>query len=178
MDIELKLINPTWINGKEDDCEDQCAHGNIKFLIGGKKLLDESEEFTVSAAALFLLRSLFSNHSEENPVSEGNILFPCCGFSIFETNSRYPIMIMGCPSGVDVDITHSNESVIIKSSNIEKTIPKKEWFKAVTDFASQVLNFYSENTKKVVPDDDEERKGWELFWKEFHELKNNAEKNT
>jgi hypothetical protein len=175
MSVELELIEPCWINGKSDDSADLCAHGKINFQIDGEKLVDASEEFTVSAASLFLLRSIFSDHTLEKPVAEGNVLFPCCGFTAWESASNYPVIIMGCPSGVDMIVTHSSGSVTIATESTTKSISKESWVKSVLGFANQVLNFYSLSIKKIESINPEDQKGWQLFWKEFHELKKRAE---
>lgn len=204
MNIELRLIGPTWIDSKSDDPEDQCAHGKVRFKVGEVSFLDETEEFTVSAAALFLLRSLFSNHSGDESVTDGNYLFPCCGFSLFkislpnkkrsiigalakfwtskplekEEAPDYPVLILGCPSGADIDVTHSHDTVTISAGEREVSVPKSVWFEAVLGFACQVSNFYNDCTEKVTSKDEEEREGWQLFWNEFAQLRHRAQREA
>ena len=62
-----------WINGEADDPEDLCLHGHAVARIAG-----ETVEFdcAVSAAALYLLKSL----TEDHLLGQGEQFFPCCGF--------------------------------------------------------------------------------------------------
>jgi len=70
--IKLELIDPHWINGHKDDPEDQCSHGNIRFVIDDLVIVEPKGEWTVSAAALFLLRTVTRDHSAGKSVSPQN----------------------------------------------------------------------------------------------------------
>lgn len=67
-----------WINGADDDPDDLCLHGHAVAYIGKHKL---EYDATVSAAALYLLKSLTENHIdyEENKP-------PRCGFHCIPIN--------------------------------------------------------------------------------------------
>ena len=48
-----------WIDGSADDPEDFCLHGHAVAIIGGETL---EYDCTVSATALYLLKTLTENH--------------------------------------------------------------------------------------------------------------------
>lgn len=81
--INLVVQGFQWIKGEDDDPDDQCAHGRVLFQINNTTFVKpEDGIWTVSASALYLLRTLSENHTIENPVAETNFLFPCCGFTV------------------------------------------------------------------------------------------------
>ena len=61
--FEISIDNICWLSGEKDDPNDLCAHGNVKVKIG-----DESFEYycTVSAAAVYLLKSIKEDHTIVN----------------------------------------------------------------------------------------------------------------
>jgi hypothetical protein len=70
-------------NRYDDDPEDHCVHGRVLFTINNIEFIKpEDGVWTISASALYLLRTITEDHTIENPVSEINFLFPCCGFSV------------------------------------------------------------------------------------------------
>ena len=74
-----KLINLIAYNilCSKDDADDLCLHGHAVAYIGNRKL---EYECTVSATALYLLKSL----TEDHIMCEDNQILPCCGFLIFQ----------------------------------------------------------------------------------------------
>ena len=72
MSFSISAGSYHWINGEADEPGDYCLHG-LAAVIG-----DERFEYdcTVSAAALYLLKTL----SEDHIMGEDNQLLPCCGF--------------------------------------------------------------------------------------------------
>lgn len=63
----IDIENFEWNNGKKDDPEDLCLHGNVVAYIGKVKL---EYNATVSATALYLLKTLTENHiiNEDNQI--------------------------------------------------------------------------------------------------------------
>ena len=60
----IKIIDLHWIDRKEDDGKDLCLHGNI-FVRIGDEIIDngiDNADWTVSAGALMMLRSIETNH--------------------------------------------------------------------------------------------------------------------
>jgi hypothetical protein len=75
--ISLAAHELCWIKGGSDDPEDQCAHGKVALEIDGVSLVrPEDGEWTVSAAALFLLRTLTADHTPERLLQRAVFSFP------------------------------------------------------------------------------------------------------
>lgn len=174
--IRLQLNSPHWVKDEGDDPADQCAHGRVDFVIDGQAFVSESDgDWTVSAAALFLLRTVAADHAPGAGVTSGNQLFPCCGFSIYPTSDGgYPCAIIGCPNGVDPSVRHAGDTVTVALGERKATLSRKAWASAVHDFASRIEAFYGASQAKQPIEDDEERRGWELFWMEWASLKEAA----
>ena len=89
--IILLPTNLHWIGGL-DDSADLYAHSGVDFRIGDSVLVKPSDgDWTVSAAALYLLRTLSQPHTRQQPITE--YLFPCCGNGIFELEVRFEIVL-------------------------------------------------------------------------------------
>jgi len=174
--ISLKLVNPTWIDGSADNPNDHCAHGGIEFVIDGLVISDGSEEYTTSGAALYLLRSVFFNHSEKDSLAEGNLIFPCCAFTPYKMESKYGVVVVGCPNGLHFEIKHIDSAVEIAYGQEIRKISVYEWASAVVSFSNQVLNFYADSSPKNPLEDKESVEGWDLFWSELQIRKNEASK--
>ncbi len=168
--IELKVQDFQWVKGSEDDPQDQCAHGRVQLKINNTEFVKpEDGIWTVSASALYLLRTLSENHTVENPVSEGNFLFPCCGFNVWLRGIRFKVLCMGCPNGVDVEVLHHDDMILIRSSTGSERVPKSEWASAVLGFVDSVRDFYRASLPKITIDDEFDRQGWAAFWQEWSE---------
>ena len=78
------ILTPTrlhWIKDDGDDQSDLCAHSPVLFQIEDKILVAPSDgNVTVSAAAIYLLRTLERDHTKGKPVGEQ--LLPCCGHAL------------------------------------------------------------------------------------------------
>jgi len=168
--ISLVAHELCWIKGVADDPGDQCAHGKVTFDIDGVSvIMPEDGEWTVSTAALYLLRTLTADHTRENPVAEGNFLFPCCGFNAWLCGDRYKVMCMGCNNGIDTWIRHEGSNVSISAGESTHVVSRSDWHAAVEGFAEQIEEFYARSSPKVRPQDEEDRKGWAAFWDEWRE---------
>jgi len=144
--VVLRPVNLRWINDAADDPTDICAHGDVEFHIGEDVLLDgtNGRNLTVSAAALYLLRTLSVPHTREAPV--GDHLFPCCGFSLYEVAGEPDVTICGCPNGEDFEVLHqiSGDSVIVRAADgREWPVGWSEWRAEVFGFADCVADFYA-----------------------------------
>jgi hypothetical protein len=117
-----------------------CAHGDIGFLIGDDVLLDTNgKDLTVSAAALYLLRTLSVPHTKTTPV--GDHLFPCRGFAMWDIPGQEDVALCGCPNGEDFEILHETdgESILIRAADgREWMVGWPEWRAAVFAFADRV----------------------------------------
>jgi hypothetical protein len=168
--IRLEAHSLRWVHGDLDDPDDQCAHGDVEFVANGTTLVPPGEaDWTLSAAALYLLRALTSDHTADAPVAEANFLFPCCGFTAWAEEGRYPVVLVGCPRGVDVWVSHGPGGVSLSSQAGEETVSEEEWKAAVLGFVGQVEEFYRQCSPKWQPLDEEDRAGWAIFWGEWNE---------
>jgi hypothetical protein len=154
--VVLRPSNLRWIKGTADDPADFCAHGDVEFRIGDDTLLEPAgRELTVSAAALYLLRTLSVPHSRESPV--GDHLFPCCGFCLYDVEGDPDVVVCGCPNGEDFEVFHqvSGAGVVVRASDgREWPVGWEEWRSAVFTFADRVSDFYAASSlKQVAPDD-------------------------
>ena len=158
MTLTLRTLNLRWIQDAADDPRDLCAHGNVEFCIDGDELLgpENDRTLTVSAAALYLLRTLALPHTRERPV--GSHLFPCCGFAMFEVAGEQDVGICGCCNGEDFEVLHrvSGDGVVIRAADgREWQVKWPEWRTAVFEFADQVSAFYAVGSPKEPEADDE-----------------------
>ena len=168
--ITLAAHELCWINGSADDPEDQCAHGKVAFEMDGMSLIKlEDGEWTVSASALFLLRTLTADHTPEHPVAEGSSLFPCCGCNVWLCGDQYPVMCMGCNEGIDTWIRHEGSLVHISAGKSSHVTSSDDWSVAVKGFAKQIEEFYAQCSPKVKLVDEEDRKGWAACRDEWRE---------
>lgn len=166
--IELVVQDFQWVKGPEDDPEDQCAHGRVFFKVNDMQFVKpEDGVWTVSASALYLLRTLTENHTAENSVAEGNLLFPCCGFVVWPIVDRFTVVCLGCPNGIDLEIVHQGDMISITSSKGSEIIQKSDWISAVLDFTDSVREFYQSSLPKADIVDAFENQGWAAFWQEW-----------
>ena len=86
---------------KEDIHADLCAHGKVKVEIGHERIagVEDDEDWTISATALFLLRTLERNHTKENQVGERDYL-PSWHLACWR--SGVDLVWIWCGSGVDL----------------------------------------------------------------------------
>ena len=167
--IQLDLHDLSWINDAVDDPNDFCAHGRVALTVSGVIWISPEEgKWTVSAAGLFLLRTLTDDHTPETPVAEMNQLFACCGSDAWLTSKgRYPVLCMGCDSGIDVYVRHIGNDVELHRGKHRDRVPLVEWRRATLGFCRAVRQFYETSTPKVPRDTDEDRLGWQGFWTEW-----------
>ncbi len=155
--------------GSGDDPYDLCAHGDVEFRIGDDVVLEPetAKNLTLSAAALYLLRTLSLPHTKATPVAEH--LFPCCGFTMYDLPNEEDVVICGCPNGKDFEVFHesSGAGVIIRAENGQEwRLGWPAWRTAVYGFADEVSEFYSTALSKH-PGDEEDAKGFRKFAAEW-----------
>lgn len=170
--FKINAVRQHWIkdDGKYDP-HDQCSHGRVFVQIGSEILHTEDDtSLTVSAASLFLLRSLQKNCGFEE---FHNLMMPCCGHSIF-LNGEDPksVHVLGCPGGVDWKTTHHGEMVELETHSGSKALIPFERFKnIVLQFVRDVEEFYGSPENKVPDEDVYYRRAFESFWIEWRSLK-------
>lgn len=168
--FDIRILDLHWIKDV-DDPTDLCAHGRVFVKIGNEIISDKkSLDITVSASALYLMRTLKINYKKDDFASQ---LLPCCGHFIIADDDNDFVNICGCPSGIDWTIIHTYDNRIkhISDSGQEAIIGKEQYKKIVLDFADQVENFYKTSIPKTIPTDDFDKKGYLTFWKEWRNLR-------
>jgi hypothetical protein len=143
-----------WIkdDGADDPC-DLCAHSPVRFQIDNDTLVAPEEgDVTVSAAAVYLLRTLERDHTNDDRV--GDQLFPCCGHAMYDTGDE-DVAICGCANGSDVYVTHVDDVNVRLTSATGKSyvVPVDEWRQATRKFSEDVLEFYDQSLPKTPADD-------------------------
>src|SRR6476619_288009 len=126
--ISLFALDPHWLESRSDPRDDQCAHGHVLFEVNGITFVcREDGALTLSAAALFLLRTLDHDHTVLASVAEGNQLFPCCGFNVWLCGQRFPVFVLGCPAGADVEVRHIGEVVEFTRADKRASVSRSDW---------------------------------------------------
>jgi hypothetical protein len=163
--IILRPYNLHWIKGAADDPKDPCAHGGVEFQIDGDTLIRPGDHtFTVSAAAIYLLRSLSQPHSNAHRSTE--FLFPCCG-CMFEAEDSDDVTIVGCNSGVDFEVSQAGDDVLISAGDGKQyRVTAAAWTQAVCEFSDVVRDFYTKSSPKKHYDAHDER-GYQQFLSEW-----------
>ena len=164
--IILRPTNLHWINESVDDPADLCAHSSVDFRINGDALIAPGDGiWTVSAAALYLLRSLSQPHRKAQGI--GDQLFPCCGNGIFEVEGEDDVLIVGCNSGIDFEVVQITDHVLLTGADgIDHHVPLSEWKRAVFDFSDAVWSFYAASSPKE-PEDHSEQRSFRKFLSEW-----------
>lgn len=159
--FEIDVTEFAWISGTADDPEDLCLHGKVTARIGNEVLEDHG---TVSASALYLLRSLTENHR----TGEENQMIPCCGHFLIANGDLSEVCISGCPYGTDWTVEQVSGGVkIVTDSGKETFVPMEEYREAVFRFADKVEAYYASCAPKK-PSDDFQQRGYSAFWNEWH----------
>lgn len=154
-----------WLEGS-DEKEDLCLHGHAVATIGSETL---EYDCAVSAAALYLLKTLTENHE----IDKDNQMLPCCGFFFTTDESLSNVTIVGCNNGIDWSVFHENDDVkIILKNGYEEIVPLNEYKNEVFKFADMIEDFYKSSLPKTLPKDEYQRNGYLTFWKEWHRRRN------
>ncbi len=163
MSFSITADHLFWINGTKDDPEDLCLHSHAVAIIGNQRL---EYEATVSATALYLLKTL----TEDHIIFQDNQLLPCCGFYMIPNKELDNVTILGCPNGIDWSVVHHDDnSVTLELEDGTKEIIAMDEYKAeVCRFADSIESFYMSCSPKVIPEDTMTRDGYFAFWNEWH----------
>lgn len=171
-DFDIHIIRQHWIMDDDRyDKGDLCSHGEVYLRIADELIISEKDgSYTLSATALYLLRSLDKNCDYE---SFGSQIVPCCGnLLVPSSNNEDYVVICGCPFGFDWKIQHIDGNVLFTSENgTEGKLDFEAYRKMVIDFAKEVQLFYQPKLK-VLPSDEFEFNGFTQFWNEWHALIN------
>lgn len=163
--FKIDVTDFTWINGPEDDPKDLCLHGKVTAHIGDEVMEDQG---TVSASALYLLRSL----SEDHQTGQENQMIPCCGHFMVASEDLSAVWISGCPNGTDWKVEQVSGGVKITTESGKETFVPMDAYRAeVFRFADKVESYYAACGPKE-PYDDFQQKGYTAFWNEWHRRRN------
>ncbi|HIT72412.1 MAG TPA: DUF3885 domain-containing protein [Candidatus Fimicola cottocaccae] len=163
--FQINAYDFYWIDGTKDNKDDLCLHGDVSVRIE-KEILSYS--CCVSASALRMLETIKNDHYITNT---GEQMLPCCGHSMFADENLENVYISGCDNGVDYEVKHNDNIVIIKTEkgntyNIRLSDYKEE----VVNFANKVQEFYNKCYEKILPKNDFEKNGYIAFWNEWKRL--------
>ena len=143
-----------------DDPDDVCLHGDVIVKIGSEILAYSA---TVSAAGLYLLRTLTENHT----IHDGQAMLPCCGHSMYANDDFRSVHISGCPNGLDWSVIHEDGRVkLVTESGIEAWLDWAAYRDEVCSFADQIKAFYKAGSPKHI-EEDWARNGYVAFWREW-----------
>ncbi len=170
-----------WNNNRHDDGTDLCLHGETTVQIGERTL---SYEATVTATALYLLKTL----TEDHIIHEDNQLLPCCGFFMVPIeNDPDSVRIVGCCNGMDWSVTHEGDAVPCTAHDTAQstirltledgytvTLPYANYAAEVCHYADAVESAYNAAMPRVLPDESFEREMFRLFWAEWKRRRGNA----
>ena len=166
MSFSIRATDFKWIDGSKDNAADLCLHGHAIVCIG-KNILEY--DATISATALYLLKTLTENHI----INTDNQLLPCCGFSIIPNDALDNVTIIGCDDGIDWSVIHDFNNVILElEDGSREYISIDDYKKEVFSFADKIEAFYKSCTPKILPKDKYTRNGYIAFWNEWHKRRN------
>ncbi len=174
--FNIDLLSIHWLDNF-DDPDDRCAHGKILVIIDNEVVADNSDEpndwWTLSAAALHLLRTLASNHTESTPVApclipgEGHHIDHQEDSPIVHIETVYPIV-----KGVNWWVTHSDKEVHLETvSGNSITVPFEVYKQQVLSFVDKVEAFYKRSKPKNLPNIKYDRDAYIKFWAEWKKMR-------
>ena len=166
--ITLNLSDLYWLGDiDEEQQQDLCLHGHVLLKLDDDIISDEG--CCVSAAALRFMRSVFYNHFMR---SEQQIL-PCCGHFMISSDDNQSVEIYGCSTGTDFDVIHEGENIVIK------TVDSKIYYCSFYEyrdftltFADKVESYFLDSPKRIVPDEEPDKRGFSAFKNEWFCVKN------
>lgn len=163
--FRIEIHKLYWINDTVDDPNDLCLHGDVTVVIGDEIY---NESCTVSSTALYMLKSLSSNHI----INENNQMLPCCGHTLIPNDDFDTVLISGCRNGVDWSVVHEGTKVkIITSTGKTTYIDFNEYKMIVFRFVDDIEAFYLQCSQKSMSS--EFIPGcYKAFWNEWHRRRN------
>lgn len=160
--FSIEVTNLRWHEGVNEE-DDRCLHGDVTVRIGDRIY---ERAATVSATALYLLKSLTENHKL---YGESVQMLPCCGFFMIADETLSYVEIIGCNDGIDWEVIHTANHVKLVTDRGEVTyVLLDEYKETVFRFADEIEAFYRKSKPKSIPADDFSRNGYTAFWNEWH----------
>ena len=166
--FEIELLEIHWLEETPEEI-DLCAHGQVRVRIGSEIIVDRKEKeiyWTLSAMSVHLLRTIENNHNPENLVGEH--LIPCCGHHIDHLENSTEVHIQGCFTGINFWVQHIDQNIMLTTeSKTEILIPKNVYEIEIKNFVDKVEEFYKISKPKQLPDDNYDKIGYKMMWKEW-----------
>lgn len=160
--LVIEPVELHWI-GEFDSCNDLCAHGDVRVVLDGGEIYRENE-VTVSAGALYLLRTLEQDHA----LGEPDFLFPHCAH-VMLVHEEELVNISSCNHGGDWAVSHSDSGVaLVFPGGHRLRVTDSEWRRAVCAFSSRVRAFYFATAKTPGGDDVEWHAAFCAEWDRLH----------
>ena len=167
--FRIEAANLHWMDDTVNDPDDLCLHGDAVAYIGDRKL--EYQECTVSATALYLLKTL----TEDHIINQDNQMLPCCEHFLMANDDQTEVTIVGCPNGIDWSVMHSGDSVrLILEDGYEVSVPITQYREEVCRFADYIEKYYLNCPPKMEPQDEFDKNGYQTFWREWRRRRKNA----
>ncbi len=157
-------------DSQKDQVYDYCVHGKVVFKIDECNLSNEDSDWCVSASAYCFLRSIFENHfmgAEEQ-------MIPCCGHFLIPSQDKTSVTIIGCPNGIDFDIIHEDNNIIIRTQEgTTYTVTFDDYKEAVLFYAKQIQDFYHQNPPRQF-EEKFDQDSFSAFCNEWYNLTDRA----
>ena len=154
----------------KDRVHDYCVHGKVVFKIDACNLSNEDSDWCVSASAYRFLRSIFDNHF----TGADEQMIPCCGHFLIPSQNKTCVTIIGCPNGIDFDIIHEDNNIIIRTQDgTTYTVTFNDYKAAVLSYANQIQDFYHQNPPRQI-EDSFNQDGFSAFCNEWYSLTDKA----
>ena len=171
--FRIEATNLHWMDDAIDDPDDLCLHGDAVAYIGERKL--EYEECTISATALYLLKTL----TEDHIIDRDNQMLPCCGFTLIADEAHENVAISGCPNGIDWTVMHDGDIIrLILDDGYEARISISDYQSEVFRFADFIESYYRSCPPKLIPSNHFDRVGYLSFWNEWNRRRIQTQPNS
>lgn len=174
--FEIEIIDQGWLEpGERYDParQDLCTHGRVRLVIGGETIADSAEgDYGISEAALALLRTLESSHTQDSRVAERLITHGCGN-----------LMYGSCPVGIDWTVEHQADGSVRLADvvrhdttsdtptatfpELEAEVPRDDYVRTVVAFAERAKEPFRGVVKEFS--DEYDRKEYGDFWIEYED---------
>jgi len=142
----------------------------VEVSIDGVSLVTPDDgDCTVSAAAIYLLRTLSQSHTAASRV--GDHLFPCCGTMLDAGGPD--VLIIGCLGGSDFDVQREGDRIVLTHGSGAHEVSFRAWSDAVCDFSDSVRAFYDRSLPRQ-PSDEDDAKALRAFLTEWTRRRESA----
>ena len=150
--LEIIPFNLHWLNNSSPE-NDWCVYGGFTLTNNNEMIIDAADEvLALSAAVIFLLRTIEKDHSFGTKICEH--LIPECA-DMYVSSSGH-VEFINCPFGIDWWMEHSNEKVTLVFEDGREIITSlKDYIRAVLAFAEKIKAFYKEGEPKKFYDEEE-----------------------